>query len=377
MIYFDNAATTKPLSLLYPLHEKLCEESFANPSSIHDFGVRSSRLLDEARSMVLSAIKLEQTHNVLFCSGASEANNLAIKGIAKKYQNRGKTVITTAVEHPSVLNAVRQLGEIYGFNVIILPVNDDGCVEPSSLEEAMTKDVILVSCMAVNNETGSINDIASLSSIAHKFHKAFFHVDATQAIGKEDIDYSGVDLISFSGHKFGGFKGSGALIYKKTISFLPLISGGEQEYGYRAGTDDMPGYYCLAKAFQEAIKNQKAHYEVVKGLNEALRSKLEEIDEISINSPRNASKFILNFSFKHKKGSVVSEALSRREIYVSSVSACSSKNEKSSYVLEAMNKSEGDAANSLRVSFNETNTIDEVDQFVETLKEIIKEVNDR
>lgn len=376
MIYFDNAATTRPSLAVLECFEKENEQCFANPSSRHAYGREAYRKLENARLSILKSLSLSNDYRVLFTSGASESNNLAIKGIAKEYLRRGKRIITTQVEHPSVLEAFRSL-EKEGFEVIYLPTKEDGTVDPETLKENMNKETILVSIMATNNETGSNNDILALSKIVHSFPKAFFHVDVTQAIGKRDLPYSSIDLFSFSGHKIHGLKGTGALILKKNITLLRQIDGGDQEYFFRAGTDNLPGDETLAVALEEATKNLQDNIAHAKEISSFLREELEKNDEILINSPLEGSPFILNFSLKRKKASVVTEALSHEGIYVSSVSACNSKGEPISYVLEAMDFSKERAMNSIRLSFSRENTLEEAKTFLNTLQNILERTINR
>lgn len=376
MIYFDNAATTRPSLAVLECFEKENEQCFANPSSRHAYGREAYRKLENARLSILKSLSLSNDYRVLFTSGASESNNLAIKGIAKEYLRRGKRIITTQVEHPSVLETFRSL-EKEGFEVIYLPTKEDGTVDPETLKENMNKETILVSIMATNNETGSNNDILALSKIVHSFPKAFFHVDVTQAIGKRDLPYSSIDLFSFSGHKIHGLKGTGALILKKNITLLRQIDGGDQEYFFRAGTDNLPGDEALAVALEEATKNLQDNIAHAKEISSFLREGLEKNDEILMNSPLDGSPFILNFSLKRKKASVVTEALSHEGIYVSSVSACNSKGEPISYVLEAMGFSKERAMNSIRLSFSRENTLEEAKTFLNTLQNILERTINR
>ena len=376
MIYFDNAATTRPSLAVLECFEKENEQCFANPSSRHAYGREAYRKLENARLSILKSLSLSNDYRVLFTSGASESNNLAIKGIAKEYLRRGKRIITTQVEHPSVLETFRSL-EKEGFEVIYLPTKEDGTVDPETLKENMNKETILVSIMATNNETGSNNDILALSKIVHTFPKAFFHVDVTQAIGKRDLPYSSIDLFSFSGHKIHGLKGTGALILKKNITLLRQIDGGDQEYFFRAGTDNLPGDETLAVALEEATKNLQDNIAHAKEISSFLREGLEKNDEILMNSPLEGSPFILNFSLKRKKASVVTEALSHEGIYVSSVSACNSKGEPVSYVLEAMGFSKERAMNSIRLSFSRENTLEEAKTFLNTLQNILERTINR
>ena len=376
MVYLDHAATTPVYPEVLDIEKEAELLYFANASSLHAAGRKSSRALEDARKRILNCFGVASTHTMVFTSGATESNNFFIKGIALKYQNRGKKIITTKVEHPSVTNAFRSL-EALGFEVVELPVNDKGELEPQTLEAAMDQHTILVSVIGVNNETGSINDLKALSAVVKKYPKAFFHSDLTQAIGKAKIDYSCLDAFSFSAHKFGGRKGVGGLVFKKQIAPSPLLSGGAQEFSLRSGTPNVPGALGMAKALE--ISSQGIDGKIAKAheLNEYLRKSLMDLGEGRFNSPESGCPFILNFSLQKHKASVIIEALSEQEIYVSSVSACSSKSEPISHVLEAMGKSKEDAGNSIRVSFGYETAKEDLDAFVSTLSRLLKEVHPR
>ena len=377
MIYLDNAATTKPFVEVLQEYIRHSQEDFANSNSKHYFGFATHSLLEKARKSVLSDLGLSDTHQALFCSGATEANNTVFQGVAFRYANRGKRILVGSTEHPSVLTTAHSLARLQGFEVVEIPVNEKGQVEPKVLESLMDKQTILVSIMAVNNETGAINDLPALAEVVHRFPKAFFHSDLTQAVGKMDLDYSGVDFLSFSGHKICAPKGTGALIYRGRIGFESLHRGGDQEFGLRAGTVDVPGALALAEALHLTCEKRNEYTSLAKSLWNALKEGLSTIDEVVLNSDEDGSPYVLNFSLRKHKASVIVEALSERGIYVSSISACNSKGEPSSYVLTAMGRSEGDAANSIRVSFGHENTLADIEAFLSALKEILTEVQPR
>lgn len=369
MIYLDYAATSPVDNDILDTFNLLNKSFFANTSSSHKLGLEVSLLEKKARGQIASLMHVKE-NEVIFTSGATESNNLAIKGVALKYQNRGKHLITSLGEHASVLNSFKTLEKEFGFKVTYLPLNEEGKINISDLEDSIDDETILVSLMAVNNEVGSINDIERIAKIVKKYPKAFLHVDATQAIGKVDISYKDVDLISLSAHKINGFKGSGALIKKEKIDLLPLLSGGGQEFTYRSGTTNYPYEVCLAKALRIALENQKARYDYVKSLNLLLREELKKIPNLEFNSPLDASPFILNFHVD-KKASVVSEALSNKGIFVSTQSACSSKKTSLSHVLKAMGKNDKISEDSIRVSLSYLNTKEEMIKFSKTLKEVL------
>ncbi len=372
IIYFDNAATTPVNNEVLDTYIKVKTSYFANPSSIHSLGQQANRLLDKARLQILDLLKTND-HEVIFTSGATEANNLAIKGYAIKYQNRGKHIISTNVEHPAVKECLKQLEEQFGFQITYLPVDEKGQIDLNQLENAMQKDTILVSIMAVNNETGIIFPIKEIAQIVHKHPLAVFHSDVTQAIGKISLPYEDIDMFSFSGHKIHGLNGTGALIKRKKIELLPLLSGGGQENGFRSGTDDVAGDVALAKALRLSLDTMENNYKHVSLLKEKLEKYLlDNPSEYHLNSSHNP--YIINFSTLKKKASVVVEALSNAGIMVSSTSACHAHKEPLSEPVLMMSNDMHLAKNTIRISFDASNTLEEVDIFINKLSSIIGEI---
>lgn len=376
MIYFDNAATTRPLQLALKEYEDISATLFANPSSGHLYGISAHRKLEQVRDEMLRLLKLEKTHDLIFTSGASESNNLALKGAARQYANRGKRLITNMGEHSSVLNPLRALKE-EGFEVVFLPITSEGRVDPETLKGAMDKSTTLVSVMSVNNEVGSYNDLKAIAEVVHSYPKAYLLVDATQSMGKDDIDLSMADLISFSAHKFGGTKGVGALIYRKNIKLHPEHDGGGQEHGFRSGTVNLAGNAAMAVALRDSLEHLKENREMASALKKTVADGLADVDEVVVNSPEDSSPYILNISLLHKKSSVIIEALGERGIYVSSHTACDARRSEPSSVLLAMGLSQERAENSIRISFSHDNTIQDGVEFVAALKQVIEEVKDR
>ena len=366
-IYLDNAATTIPNKEVVALYNEIEINHFGNSGSIHKLGVDSLNYLNKARESILNSFGVKG-YKVYFTASSTEANNLAIKGFARKYSSRGKHLITSNIEHPSVLECFKQL-EKEGFEVTYLKVNKYGIVEPNDLENAMRKDTILVSIMGTNNEIGSINNVKELAAIVHKYPKAVFHVDSTQDVGKTNLDYNDIDMFVVSAHKIHGLKGSGALVAKQSISFEPVISGGGQEEGNRSGTVSVALACCLAKAVKNAFPIKNMHEK-----RSFLVEKLAKIPGISMNSNNKCSPYIVNFSLAEKKAAVVVEALSNRGIYVSSVSACHSKVEAFSYVVAALGKDDKLAHNTIRVSMCKETTIEELEIFVKELKNILETI---
>ena len=376
MIYLDAAATTKPSALVLKRFEEVSSSYLGNPSSAHALGREAARVVEDARKNLLSCFGIAKTHQAIFLSNASEANNLAVKGIALQYRNRGRRILVSAVEHPSVLAPAKQLAELFGFDLVRLPVDEWGRVSPKTLEESIDDRTILVSIMAVNNETGAINDLKALSSIVRRFPKCYFHSDLTQALGKVDVPFSDLDLFSFSGHKIHGIKGSGALVYKSSIRFLPLIDGGGQEGGFRSGTVSPALCDSLSLAVSLSLDKKAEAVTKVTPLWERLYEGLQG-DEYILHSNREGSPFVMNFSLRYHKASVIVEALSEEDIYVSTASACSSKKEPFSEVLVSCGKSQEEASNAIRVSLDEDNTIEEIDAFLAALGKHLKEIRRR
>ena len=373
IIYLDNAATAKVNPEVLDSYNQITLKYFANPSSIHSLGQEASRLLDKSREQILNVLKLSH-HEVIFTSGATEANNLAIKGYCFANRTRGNHIITSASEHPSVLNSVLELKD-FGYEVTVLPVNEKGAVEVKTLQAAIKENTILVSLMMVNNETGAINPIKEIGEYLKKFPKIAFHVDMVQAMGKLPLDLDNIDMFSVAGHKIHGLLGSGLLIKEKKIILKAINNGGGQENNLRSGTNTLALSASLAKAIRIAASNQAKDYEHVKVLSKRLLDYLKDNqDKYRINSFFEENPYIVNFSLRNHKASVVVEALSNRGIMVSSLSACHAKHEDYSAVVYAMTNDLNIAHNTIRVSFGKDNTIEEVEALIKNLESIIKEI---
>ena len=303
IIYFDNAATTKVDPKVLECFNQAHQDYFANPSSIHRIGQEANHILSRCKEDTLRLLNLND-HQILYLSGATEANNLAIKGVCFRYKNRGNHIITTTYEHPSVLEAFKQLEKEFGFEVTYLNPNKDGIIEPSAVEAAIRKDTILVSIMAVNNEIGAINPIEEIAALLAKYPKVLFHTDACQALGKLDraINFNKVDLVTISAHKIHGMVGFGALLKKKNLELLPLNSGGGQEYDLRSGTNDLAGALAFKKTLELALANQKERYDYVSKLADKLFEYLNaHADLFELNIPNPINPYIINFSSLTKK----------------------------------------------------------------------------
>ena len=373
IIYLDNAATSFVNPEVLESYNQIIAKYPGNPSSIHYLGQEASRLLEKSREQILHVLNLSH-HEVIFTSGATEANNLAIKGYCLANKNRGNHIITSGVEHPSVLNACLDLKEL-GFEVTVLPVNQKGQIEVKDLIESITDKTILVSLMAVNNEVGAINPIKEVGEYLKRFPTIAFHVDMVQAIGKIDIPLDNIDMFSIAGHKIHALGGCGLLIKEKKIILKAINSGGGQESNLRSGTNTLALSASLSKALRIALEEQKENYQKVKQLSNRLLAYLKDHQDLyHLNSLEDDNPYIVNFSLLHHKASVVVEALSNRGIMVSSLSACHSKRKNYSAVIFEMTNDLDLANNTIRVSFSESNTLAEVEIFINTLKSIIREI---
>ncbi|MBR0580066.1 cysteine desulfurase family protein [Bacillus altitudinis] len=352
MIYLDNSATTKPYPEVLQVHQQVSERFFGNPSSLHQLGIDASRLLSETRKQILHYTGFTQ-YEIIFTSGATEANNIAIKGAALAKMNRGRHIVTTAIEHPSVIESFEQLKTLFGFDISYIPVNEQGRADMTHLKEVLRPDTVLVSLMHVNNETGAIQPIEEAASIIRKYAKeAIFHVDGVQGIGKVPLPKEmDIDLLTMSGHKIHGLKGTGALFLKKEIVLAPFITGGEQELGLRSGTENPAGAVSLAKAIKQSFEYLNKHHDEMIALKTELEQQLGKIEGVVINTPlTHSAPHIVNFSVPGIQIEVLLHMLEKEGIYVSTTSACSAKKKEPSRVLLAMGKSEEAAKSSMRIS---------------------------
>ncbi len=373
MIYFDNSSTTKPYEEVLDSFNKVSTDYFGNPSSLHGMGAKSEKLLFQSREQISRLLNV-QTNEVYFTSGGTESNNLAIKGVALQYKNRGRHIITTEIEHPSVKEAIQQLIDL-GFQVTFISVNSSGIIDLNELKNAITDETILVSVMHVNNEIGSVQPIKEIGLHLKKYPKILFHVDYVQGVGKIPLSIHDchVDLCSISGHKFHGLKGTGALIIRNGVKISPLLSGGGQESRLRSGTENVAGMVAMAKALRITSLEQEKHLETMVTIRDFLRTELEKIEEITIHTPTNdAAPHILNFSIKGFKAEVFVHALEEKNIYVSTTSACSSKKQKASSTLVAMGIPADEAMSAIRLSLSYRNTMDEAEEFINVVNNTIK-----
>lgn len=366
MIYLDNSATTKPYKEVLETYTTVSSEFFANPSSLHKLGGRSENLLNKAREQAAELLQVKPKE-IIFTSGGTEGNNLAIKGTALYYRNRGRHIITTDVEHASAYESFQQLEEL-GFDVTYLKTNQYGCITVSELENALREDTILVSLLHVNNELGSIQPLEEISEVLRKRTKVKFHVDHVQGLGKVPINFLqlGIDLCTMSGHKIHGPKGTGILFIKEGLGISPLLSGGGQEFNRRSGTENLPGVVAMVKALRMTLEKSNVGIAHMKKLQHILSEGLSRHDSIIIHTPQEkAAPHILNFSILNIKPEVMIHALEEKDIYISTKSACSSKQSETSRVLLASGIKENVAKYALRISLSYLNTEEEIQQFLD------------
>lgn len=372
IIYLDNAASTIPHKSVKEAYIDCLNTYYANPSANHRLGAQEAYLISQCKEELCRLLNLSNKE-IIYTSGATEANNLAIRGYALKYQNRGKHLVTSSIEHPSVLLVFEDLEKNYGFSVTYVKPNKDGVITCQAVKDALRDDTILVSIMGVNNETGAINEINQIGSMLKSYPKINFHVDNVQGFLKltNEFKFDNIDLMVIGGHKIYGLIGSGLLFKRKNLDINPILIGGGQENNFRSGTSDLPNLIALKSAIEFSYKNKIEHYEKVKMLSDRFKSFiLSKNDDFKLNS-HSENPYIVNFSTLRKKASVVVEALSNKGIMVSSKSACHSSKEKGSYVIFEMTNDNNLAMNTIRVSFGYQNTIEEIDALCSSLEEIV------
>ena len=371
-VYLDNSATTKPTPEVIMAINRAYTEYYGNPSSLHRKGLEAERVLFQARREIASAIGAAP-EEILFTSGGTESNNLAILGFLKRSRHLNKLIATTKIEHPSVLNVFKKL-ESDGFEVAFLNVDPSGIVNLDEVKAVLDKEPVLLSVMMVNNETGALQPIAEIAQLLRSSgKKTVFHVDAVQAFGKVpfQVNSLNIDLLSISGHKFHGPKGVGALFVKKGVKLEPLFSGGNQEAGLRSGTENLPAIAGMSTAAEQTVKSFTEDIAKMRSLKNRLQKEIERnIPDIRINSPsdENCAPHILNVSFLGVKSEILLHTLEQDGIYVSSGSACSSRKRSISHVLQAMGRSEAELDSAVRFSFNRFNESAEIDYVVDRLQ---------
>ena len=361
MVYLDYSATTKTSDEVLDTFIKCSNEFIGNPNSLHKLGVDAKNLIDKATIQIKELLKLDNV-DIIYTSGSTESNNLALIGTCNMYKNRGKHIITTKLEHSSIYGPLKDLEDL---GYIIDYVNlKDGIVDLDDLKRLITEDTILVSICAVNSEIGLLQPIDEIASIVSKYPRCIFHCDATQAVGKININLNNVDLVSFSAHKFFGIKGIGVLVKKNNIELKPIISGGSSTTIYRSGTPSLPLIVSLSKALRLSLIDIDNKYNKVKELNSYLKEELSKYSKLIINSNDNSIPHILNISIKGVKPETMLHALEEYEIYISTKSACSS-NKAISESVYALTNDLDLASSSIRISISSITTKEEIEYFLD------------
>lgn len=372
--YLDNSATTRCSDRAFALMQKVLLEDYGNPSSLHMKGVEAERYVKAAREKIAKTLKVTEKE-IIFTSGGTESNNLAILGTAFANRRAGNRIITTAVEHASVANPMKFLEE-EGFEVIYLPVDENGVISLKDLEEALSEQTILVSLMHVNNEIGAVEPVEEAAALVHeKCPKALVHVDAIQSYGKFRIypKKSGIDLLSVSGHKIHGPKGSGFLYVKEKTKIKPIIYGGGQQNGMRSGTENVPGIAGLGEAAAEIYEDFKDKQDRLYALKERFIQAVTTIPGVSVNGKtgRDSAPHIVSVSVEGVRAEVLLHSLEDKQIYVSSGSACSSNKPAVSRTLKGIGLKQNLLDSTVRFSFSVHTTEEEIDYAADVLKTLV------
>ncbi len=366
MVYLDYSATTPVNEDVLHSYMEASIKYPGNPNSLHKLGVDSKDLIKKSTHQIAQILSVKDDE-VIYTSGSSESNNLAIKGIALMYQNRGKHIITTELEHSSIYGPLNFLvGQ--GFEISFINLKEDGTVDLNHLKSLLREDTILVTVNAVNSELGIVQPISEIGELLKNYPKCYFHVDMTQLVGKRKVNCENIDLISFSAHKFYGLKGIGGLIKKEKVELEPIIHGGKSTTKYRSGTPALALIVSISKALRLANSSLEEKYAEVESKNKYLRDRLRYYENVRINSPEQSLPHILNISILGVKPETMLHALEEKEIYVSTQSACSSSHAESKAVL-AVTHDKACAQSSIRISLSHLTTNEELEYFLTVFDE--------
>lgn len=357
MLYWDYAAAAPPYEAVVQTMEQIMRLHYANPSSLHRAGLEAAKLIRRSREVCATALSV-QPKEILFTSGATESNNFAIKGAALQYQSRGRHIVTTEIEHPSVYESCLQLKQL-GFEITFVAPESTGIVDPARVAAAVRPDTVLVSVMHVNNEIGTVQPLMEIGKLIKTVNsRTLFHVDGVQGYGKLTVDLKGwnVDLYSLSPHKIRGPRGTGLLYVKDGIKLFPLLSGGSHEEGLRAGTENVPAIVASAKAIRMSGEERELFTARISPLRDRLLNFLGTVPEFVINSREDGAPHIVHFSYPGMKGEVLARKLEELGMVVSTRSACSSRLSEPSRVLLSMGKDVSTASGGIRISFGDSHT---------------------
>lgn len=370
MIYLDYAANSPIDKEVLDTYYEVSEKYFANPNSTHKLGLEAKKIIDDATQNIANNLKI-LPEEIIYTSGASESNNLVIQGVLNRYKNKGKHIIISKLEHNSII-APLQVMQNNGFEIDMVGITKEGLIDIGELKKLIRDDTILVSITSVDSELGIKQPIEEIANLLKDYENIIFHTDASQSIGKIDIDFKNVDLITIAPHKFYGINGIGALIKKKNISLTPIIYGGKSTTIYRSGTPALPLIVSLDKALELALSNMQERNKYVKHLNELIKKELLKYDDIHINSTYKSIPYTINFSIKGILSKEFVNRLSEKEVYVSTKSACCPDNtpSKSVYALTGNKK---EASSSIRLSLSHLTKEEEIINFFKVFDETYKE----
>ena len=370
MVYLDYSATTPVDDRVIETYAKACKEYIGNPNSLHLLGVKAKQLIDASTDQIAKILGVKPTE-IIYTSGASESNNAAIKGVCFKYASRGKHIITTELEHSSIIAPLNYLSSI-GYEVDFVKLDEHGLVDLDDLDRLIRDDTILVTIASVNSEVGVKQDLKKISEIVHKHSRVLFHSDVTQSIGKDKVDFSLLDLASMSCQKFYGMKGVGALYKKEGLVIEPLIHGGKSTTVFRSGTPATPLIASFAKALRLVYEDFEEKQKKVWEVHDYLIEKLKDLD-VTINSNEYCLPNMVNVSLHGIKSEVMLHSLEEKEIYVSTQTACSVGDY--SKAVYAITHDKDRSSRSMRISLSFLTTKKEIDTFIEVFQECIEKLN--
>ena len=370
MVYLDYSATTPVDEKVIETYSKACRDYIGNPNSLHLLGVKAKKLIDASTEQIANILGVKTTE-IIYTSGASEANNAAIKGVCFKYSSRGKHIITTELEHSSVIAPLNYLSSI-GYEVDFVKLDENGLVDLEDLERLIRDDTILVTIASVNSEVGVKQDLKKISEVVHKHSRVLFHSDVTQSIGKDKVDFSLLDLASMSCQKFYGMKGVGALYKRDGLVIEPLIHGGKSTTVFRSGTPATPLIASFAKALRLVYEDFDEKVKKVRVIHDYLIEKLKNVD-VTINSNEYCLPNMVNISLHGIKSEVMLHALEEKEIYVSTQTACSVGDY--SKAVFAITHDKERSSSSMRISLSFLTTKEEIDTFILALEDCIQRLN--
>ncbi len=370
MVYLDYSATTPVNEEVLESFVKTTREFIGNPNSHHYLGVKSKELIDAATKQIAEILNVMPSE-IIYTSGASESNNTAIKGICTHYKNRGHHIITTKLEHSSVIAPISYLQK-NGYDVDFVEIDEKGRIDLENLKSLLRDDTVLVSIASVNSEVGIYQDINAIADIIHNNSKAFFHCDITQSLGKQHVNLDNIDLASFSSQKFYGIKGIGGLIKKDNIMIEPLIHGGKSTTVFRSGTPPTALIVSMSKALRLATEHLDENINHVEELSNKLKEGLKKIKGVHINSSKYSIPHIVNISIDNIKPETMLHALEEKDIFISTQTACATSISTPSLSVLSITKDENRALHSIRISLSHLTTMSEVDTFLKEIKKIIE-----